>query len=88
MAEEPELGLHMLLATAEFESASTSETSLSSDEGTRFRKTDEEESDIEKGGNAPLRSQQVSKINSLHFFTWTIVNTLATIGIVGEQSRM
>jgi hypothetical protein len=88
MAEEPQLELHRLLAAAESESLSTSETSLSGDEGTSFLETDEKEGDIEKGGNSPLHSQKGNKKNSLHFFAWTIVNTLATIGIVGVQSRM
>jgi hypothetical protein len=96
MAEESQLGLHRLLAAAESESLSTSETSLSGDEGTSFLETDEKEEqaftekegDVEKGGNTPLHSQKKNKKHSLHFFAWTIVNTLATIGIVGLQSRM
>jgi hypothetical protein len=96
MAEERQLDLHRLLAAAESESLSTSETSLSGDEGTSFLETDEKEEqaftekegDVEKGGNTPLHSQKKNKKNSLHFFAWTIVNTLATIGIVGVQSRM
>jgi len=88
MAEERQLDLHRLLAAPESESLSTSETSLSGDEGTSFLETDEKEGDIEKGGNAPLHSQKKNKKNSLHFFAWTIVNMLATIGIVGMQSRM
>jgi hypothetical protein len=87
MVEEPELDLHRLLAAAESESPSTSEPSLSSDEGTSFLETDEKEGDIEKGGNTPLHLQKKKK-NSLHFFAWTIVNTLATIGIVSVQSCM
>jgi hypothetical protein len=96
MAEEPQFDLHRLLAAAESELLSTSETSLSGDEGTSFLETDEKgeqdfigkERDIEKGGNSPLHSQKGNKKTSLHFFAWTIVNTLATIGIVGVQSRM
>jgi hypothetical protein len=88
MAEESQLDLHRLLAAAEAESLSTSETSLSGDEGTNFLESDEKEGDIEKGGSAPLHSQKRNKKNSLHFFAWAIVNTLATIGIVGVQSRM
>jgi hypothetical protein len=96
MAAEPQLDLHRLLAAAASEPLSTSETSLSGDEGTNFLETDEKEEqaftekegDIEKGGNAPLRLQKKNEKNSLHFFAWTIVNTLATISIVGVQSRM
>ena len=88
MAEERQLDLHRLLEAAESESLSTSETSLFGDEGTSFLEADEKEADIEKGGNAPLHSQKKNKKNSLHFFAWTIVNMLATIGIVGMQSRM
>jgi hypothetical protein len=88
MAEEPELGLHRLLAAAESESPSTHKTSRSSNEGTGFLETDEKEGDTEKGENAPLHSQKQNKKSSLYFFAWTIVNTLATIGIVGVQSRM
>ena len=96
MAEERQLDLHRLLEAIESESLSTSETSLFGDEGTSFLETDEKEeqaftekeADIEKGGNAPLHSQKKNKKNNLHFFAWTIVNMLATIGIVGVQSRM
>ena len=88
MAEEPELDLHRLLAAAGSESPSTSEPSLSNDERTSFLETDEKEGDIEKGGYTPLHSQKKNKKNSLHFFAWTIVNTLATIGIVSVQSWM
>jgi len=94
--EEPQFDLHRLLAAAESESLSTSKTSLSGDEGTSLLEEDEKEEqaftekeeDIEKGGNALLHSQKENKKNSLHFFAWTIVNMLATIGIVGVQSRM
>lgn len=85
MAEEPQLDLHRLLAVAEFEPPSICETSLSGDEGTSFLETDEKEGDIEKDGNAPVHSQK-NKKKGLHFFAWAIINTLATIGIVGVQS--
>jgi solute carrier family 35, member E3 len=84
MAEEPQLDLHRLLAVAESESPSISETLLSGDEGASVLETDEKEGDVEKGGNASVHLRKNK--NSLHFFAWAIVNTLATIGIVGVQS--
>lgn len=84
MAEGPQLDLHRLLAVAESEPPPISETPLSGDEGTSFLEADEKEGDIEKGGDTPVHSQK-NKKNSLHFFAWAIVNTLATIGIVSVQ---
>ena len=94
MAEEPQLQLHKLLAAAESESSSISETSLSSGEATTLLEENEkadqasrqEDSDIEKGENGLLQSQK-KRTSSLHFLGWTVVNTLATIGIVRLQSR-
>lgn len=90
MAQETQLHLHNLLAAAELESTSVSETSLSGDEGTNFISEDEKgseadqsDTDIEKGDGAPFQHGK-RKTNSLQFLGWTIVNTLATIGIVSE----
>ena len=95
MAEEPQLHLDRLQAAAEFESTSTFRTSQSCDEETSSPEGSEKEDwtstgkkgDVEQGENAPLQSGK-RKTKSLHFLGWTIVNTLATIAIVGMQSRL
>jgi hypothetical protein len=91
MAQETQLHLHNLLAAAELDSTSVSETSLSGDEGTNFidedekgSEADQNDTDIEKGDDTPFQHGK-RKTNSLQFLGWTIVNTLATIGIVSEQ---
>lgn len=88
MAQETQLHLHKLLAAAETELTSVSETSLSGDEGTNFIEEDEpspetnqNDTDIEKGDSIPTQRGK-RKTNSLQFLGWAIVNTLATIGIV------
>jgi hypothetical protein len=94
MVEETQPYLHRLLAAAESQSTSISETSLSGDEGTSFledkEKASEEtenDADVEKGN---IRSTQPmeKKTSSLHFLGWTIINTLATIGIVSGQPTL
>jgi hypothetical protein len=91
MAQETQLHLHKLLAAAETELTSVSETSLSGDEGTNFIEEDEQspeinqnDTDIEKGDSIPTQRGK-RKMNSLQFLGWAIVNTLATISIVSMQ---
>jgi hypothetical protein len=93
MAEATQLYLHRLLAATESESTSVSEISLSGDEGTGFleeeQKTSEKienDADVEKGDDTP--TQIGKKTNSLQFFGWMIVNTLATIGIVSSHPQI
>ena len=89
MAEETQLHPHRLLASAESESISVSETSLSGDEEAslledrqELSEEDKDDADIEKCDNTV--SQLGKKTDGLQFFGWTIVNTLATIGIVSR----
>jgi hypothetical protein len=91
MAEETQLCLHRLLAATESESTSISETSLSGDEGTSFvegkEKVPEEtenDVDVEKADGISTQPRE-KKTNSLQFLGWTVINTLATIGIVSGQ---
>ena len=90
MAQETQLYQHNLLAAANSEAASPSETSLSGNESTNFieedeksSETNENDADTEKGDYASFQHGR-RKTGSLQFLGWTVVNTLATIGIVSE----
>ena len=90
MAQETQLYQHNLLTAARSEAASPSETSLSGDESTNFidedeksAETNENDADIEKGDYASFQHSR-QKTSSLQFLGWTVVNTLATIGIVSQ----
>ena len=64
------------------ESTSNSERSFSCDEGTSFLDENEKILDIEKAVITPLPDEKGRQSGNFQFFGWTIVNTLATIGIV------
>ena len=93
MAQEPQQKLQKLPIGVDSVSASIYETSLSSDEGASILEENEhadqlpleQGGDIEKGEDTPPQLQKKKK-NSLQFLGWTVVNTLATIGIVSMPS--
>ena len=95
MVQEPQQHMQKLLFAVRSESTSMSETSLSGDEGTSFLEENEnadelppeKDGDIEKGEDPPSQSEK-KKASSLQFLGWTVVNTLATIGIVSMQTLL
>ncbi len=82
----PPTCVHSLVTAAESKSPSISESSLSGDERTSFLDEKRTKLDLETGDRTLPHVEKEEKANSLTFLAWTVVNTLATIGIVSAQS--
>ena len=60
----------------------------SDDEGTSFLSDNNEKSyDVEKGTLTLQPKTQKKRSSSFQFLAWTVINTLATIGIVSRKGQ-